>query len=425
MAVLVHGSPEVKAAMNPLLTRRHLLRALGSTAVGLAVAPGYLGRALASNQQVSTRGTLVTVFLRGGADGLSLVPPVEDAAYHRARPTLALKAHGPDAALKLSGPFGLHPRLDALMPLWREGHLAVLHGVGLPEPVRSHFDAQDFVESGTPGRKATPDGWLNRALGEEEGAALRAVALQPTLPRVLFGDAGAVAMGRLEEFRLRGGRRGEEAARGFSALYAGAVDEALRTTGQGAFEAMSLLDEERLATLSSRAAVEYPKGLLGQRLRDIARLIHGDVGLEVAATELGGWDMHTAQGTATGAFANRCQELGGALAAFVRDLGPRLEQVTVVVLTEFGRTVRENGSRGTDHGVGGAMFVLGGGVKGGKVYGRFESLETDRLQDGRDVPAWTDVRAPLAEALRACRPGVELAKVFPGFTPPSSLGLFG
>ncbi|ATB50463.1 DUF1501 domain-containing protein [Corallococcus macrosporus] len=411
--------------MNPPLTRRQLLRALGATAAGLSLAPGFLGRVLASSPRRAARGTLVTVFLRGGADGLSLVPPVEDAAYHRARPSLALKGQGPEAALKLAGPFGLHPGLAALMPLWREGQLAVLHGVGLPEPVRSHFDAQDFVESGTPGRKATPDGWLNRSLDEEEGAALRAVALQPTLPRALFGDAGAVAMGRLEEFRLRGGRRGEGATRGFSALYAGAVDQALRTTGQGAFEAMSLLDEDRLAKLSSRAQVDYPKGQLGPRLRDLARLIHGEVGLEVAATELGGWDTHAAQGAATGAFANRCRELGGALAAFAKDLGPRLEQVTVVVLTEFGRTVRENGSRGTDHGVGSAMFVLGGGVKGGKVYGRFEPLETDRLQDGRDVPAWTDVRAPLAEVLRVRRPGVALDKVFPGFTPPPELGLFG
>ncbi|GHH02132.1 DUF1501 domain-containing protein [Comamonas sp. JC664] len=410
--------------MTAPLTRRHLLRTLGMTGAGLVLAPGVLSRALAASAPSAARRTLVTVFLRGGVDGLSLVPPVEDAAYHRARPTLALKASGPDAALKLSGPFGLHPRLESLLPLWRDGRLAVLQGVGLPEPVRSHFDAQDFVESGTPGRKSTPDGWLNRALDEDDGAALRAVALQPTLPRALFGDAGAVAMGRLEEFRLRGGRRGAEATQGFNALYAGAVDEALRMTGQGAFEAMSLLDEDRLARLSSRSQVDYPKGPLGARLRDIARLIHGEVGLEVAATELGGWDTHAAQGVATGSFANRCQELGDALAAFARDLGPRLEQVTVVVLTEFGRTVRENGSRGTDHGVGSAMLVLGGGVKGGKVYGRFESLEPERLQDGRDVPAWTDVRAPLAEVLRACRPGVSLAKVFPGFTPPPSLGLF-
>jgi uncharacterized protein (DUF1501 family) len=403
--------------MSPHLSRRHLLRALGLSGAGLVLAPAFLGRALAAGPE--SRRTLVTLFLRGGADGLSLVPPVEDAAYHRARPMLALK---PDAALKLDGPFGLHPSLAPLLPLWREGRLAVVHGVGLPVPVRSHFDAQDFVESGTPGRKSTPDGWLNRALEDEEGAAaLRAVALQPTLPRALFGSAGALAMGGLEEFRLRGGRRGEEAATGFAALYAGAVDEALRTTGEGAFEALSRLDPQRLSQTATVA--EYPRGPLGPRLRDIATLIRSDVGLEVAATEMGGWDTHAAQGAESGVFANRCRELAGALAAFTADLGPLLERVTVVVLTEFGRTVRENGSRGTDHGVGSAMLVLGGGVRGGKVYGRFEPLEPARLQDGRDVPSWTDVRAPLAEALRACRPGVDLARVFPGFTP-APLGLF-
>ncbi len=414
--------------MSAPLSRRHLLRALGLSGAGLVLAPAFLGRALAASPRGPARRALVTVFLRGGVDGLSLVPPVEDPAYHRARPSLALKTpgSGPDAALKLDGRFGLHPGLQSLLPLWSEGRLAVLHGVGLPEPVRSHFDAQDFVESGTPGRKATPDGWLNRALEDEEhGAALRAVALQPTLPRALFGSAGALAMGRLEEFRLRGGRRGEEAASGFSALYAGAVDEALRTTGQGAFEAMSRLDEERLSKLPADSPVEYPKGPLGQRLRDIARLIRGDMGLEVAATEMGGWDTHAAQGAATGVFANRCRELAGALSAFAADLGPKLEQVTVVVLTEFGRTVRENGSRGTDHGVGSAMLVLGGGVRGGRVYGRFGSLAPEHLQDGRDVPSWTDIRAPLAETLSASRPGVDLAKVFPGFTPPAPLGLFG
>lgn len=413
--------------MSPPLSRRHLLRALGFSGAGFVLAPRFLGRALAASPRGSARRVLVTVFLRGGVDGLSLVPPVEDAAYHRARPTLALKSpgRGAAAALKLDDRFGMHPGLQPLLPLWSEGRLAVLHGVGLPVPVRSHFDAQDFVESGTPGRKATPDGWLNRALDDEEGSAvLRAVALQPTLPRALFGSSGALAMGRLEEFRLRGGRRGEEAASGFSALYADAVDEALRTTGQGAFEALSRLDEDRLSKLPTDSTVEYPRGPLGQRLRDIARLIRGDVGLEVAATEMGGWDTHAAQGAATGVFANRCRELAGALSAFAADLGPRLEQVTVVVLTEFGRTVRENGSRGTDHGVGSAMLVLGGGVRGGKVYGRFDSLAPEHLQDGRDVPSWTDVRAPLAEVLRAARPGVELARVFPGFTPPAPLGLF-
>ncbi|GEN07263.1 Uncharacterized conserved protein, DUF1501 family [Myxococcus fulvus] len=411
--------------MSQSLSRRRLLHALGLSGVGLLFTPGLLRGVQAATPP--SRRTLVTVFLRGGVDGLSLVPPVEDAAYHRARPSLALKSSGDGAALSLSSPFGLHPRLEPLLPLWKEGQLAVLHGVGLPTPVRSHFDAQDFVESGTPGRKSTPDGWLNRALGSEaqaHAAPLRAVALQSTLPRALFGDAGALAMGRLEEFRLRVGNRGAQATRGFEALYAGAVDDALRTTGQGAFEALSHLDEEHLARLPPTSGVEYPRAPLGQRLADIARLIKGDVGLEVAATEMGGWDTHAAQGAATGTFANRCAELSGALSAFARDLGPRLEHVTVVVLTEFGRTVRENGSRGTDHGVGSAMLVLGGGVRGGRAYGRFEPLTADRLQDGRDVPAWTDVRAPLSEVLRACRPGVDLTRVFPGYSPGTPLGLF-
>ncbi|MCP3104346.1 DUF1501 domain-containing protein [Myxococcus sp. K15C18031901] len=405
--------------MSATFSRRALLRALGLTGVGLVFAPRV---ALATP---APRRTLVTLFLRGGVDGLSLVPPVADDAYHRARPTLALKATGPDAALALDGHFALHPRLAPLRPWWAEGRLAVLHGVGLPTPMRSHFDAQDAVESGTPDRKSTADGWLNRALeSDAAGAPLRAVALQPTLPRALFGGSGALALGRLEEFKLRPGKRGEQAARGFSALYAGAVDEALRSTGEEAFDALSTLDAGRLSALSASPDVEYPRGPLGQRLGDIARLIRGDMGLEVAVTEMGGWDTHAAQGAATGMFANRCGELAGALSAFAKDLGPRLDQVTVVVLTEFGRTVRENGSRGTDHGVGGAMLVLGGGVKGGRVYGRFQALTEDRLQDGRDVPAWTDVRAPLAEVLTACRPGVALDRVFPGFTPPTPLGLF-
>jgi uncharacterized protein (DUF1501 family) len=412
--------------MTTRLSRRQLLQALGMTGAGLMLAPSFLSRAWAANPTgAPARRTLVTVFLRGGADGLSLVPPVEDDAYQRARPTLALKARGEHAALKLDGPFGLHPSLDALMPLWSEGKLAVLPAVGLPVAPRSHFDAQDFLESGTPGRKSTADGWLNRALVDVTDAApLRAVALQPTLPRALYGEAGALAMNRLEEFRLRGNLQQGGARQGFSALYAGAVDQALKGAGADAFEAMSKLDGAKLTRLPVTPGVTYPGTPLGRRLQDVARLIKGDVGLEVAATEMGGWDTHVAQGVAQGAFARRCEELGGALAAFAADLGPRLDTVTVVVMTEFGRTVKENGNQGTDHGVGGVMFALGGGVKGGRVHGRFQSLTVDRLQDGRDVPSWTDVRAPLAEALRSCRPGVDLSKVFPGYQVDPGPGMF-
>ncbi|CAM3546978.1 DUF1501 domain-containing protein [Corallococcus sp. ZKHCc1 1396] len=408
--------------MTAHLSRRRLLQALGFAGAGLVLAPSFLSRALAASPSEPARRALVTVFLRGGADGLSLVPPVEDDAYQRARPTLALKAQGDHAALKLQGVFGLHPALGALLPLWEQGRLAVLSGVGLPVAPRSHFDAQDFLESGTPGRKSTADGWLNRALEDASAdAPLRAVALQPTLPRALYGNAGALAMGRLEDFRLR---RGGDARQGFSSLYAGAVDRALQGAGADAFEAMSRLDGARLSKLPASPGVTYPGTPLARRLQDVARLLKGDVGLEVAATEMGGWDTHVAQGVAQGAFAKRCEELGGALAAFAADLGPKLETVTVVVMTEFGRTVKENGNQGTDHGVGGVMLALGGGVKGGRVHGRFEALTVDRLQDGRDVPSWTDVRAPLAEALRACRPGVDLAKVFPGYQEGTPLGMF-
>ncbi|RKG85871.1 DUF1501 domain-containing protein [Corallococcus terminator] len=408
--------------MTANLSRRRLLQALGFTGAGLVLAPSFLSRALAASPTEPARRALVTVFLRGGADGLSLVPPVEDDAYQRARPTLALKSQGDHAALKLQGVFGLHPALGALMPLWEQGRLAVLPGVGLPVAPRSHFDAQDFLESGTPGRKSTADGWLNRALEDANAdAPLRAVALQPTLPRALYGNSGALAMGRLGDFRLR---QGGDARQGFSALYAGAVDRALKGAGADAFEAMSRLDGARLAKLPVSPGVTYPGTPLARRLQDIARLLKGDVGLEVAATEMGGWDTHVAQGVAQGAFAKRCDELGGALAAFAADLGPRLDAVTVLVMTEFGRTVKENGNQGTDHGVGGAMLALGGGVKGGRVHGRFEALTADHLQDGRDVPSWTDVRAPLAEALRVCRPGVDLSKVFPGYTEGTPLGMF-
>lgn len=412
--------------MTSRLSRRQLLQALGLTGAGLVLAPSFLSRALAATPSgAPVRRALVTVFLRGGADGLSLVPPVEDDAYQRARPTLALKSQGEHAALKLQGPFGLHPSLGALLPWWAEGKLAVLPAVGLPVAPRSHFDAQDFLESGTPGRKSTADGWLDRALEEaRQDTPLRAVALQPTLPRALYGNAGALAMGRLEDFRLRPGRQGGDARQGFSALYAGAVDRALQGAGADAFEAMSQLDAARLARLSVAPGATYPGTPLARRLHDIARLLKADVGLEVAATEMSGWDTHVAQGVAQGTFAKRCEELGGALAAFAADLGPKLDTVTVVVMTEFGRTVKENGNQGTDHGVGGVMLALGGGVKGGRVHGRFESLTVDRLQDGRDVPSWTDARAPLAEALRACRPGVDLSKVFPGYREDSALGMF-
>jgi uncharacterized protein (DUF1501 family) len=409
--------------MSPVrFPRRVLLKSSGLAFLGLGLAPGFLARAAA--QSPGGHGTLVLVFLRGGADGLSLVPPVGDPAYYLARPTLALAPPGKEGgALRLDGTFGLHPALSALLPLWQAGALAVVHAAGLEGATRSHFDAQDFCETGTPGLKSTQDGWLNRTLQQlpEPGAgAFRAVALQSTLPRSLQGAAPAVAVEGLQNFRLSG-KGGLDS---FEALYAGAVDQALRSTGQEAFEALRAAASAELARRPPENGAQYGRGPLARRLQDVARLVRARVGLEVVATEMGGWDTHVGEGAATGQLANRLRELGEALGAFATDLGPLLAGVTVVVMTEFGRTVRENGNRGTDHGTASAMLVLGGAVRGGRVYGSWRGLDGPGLFENRDVGISTDVRSVLAEALHASLRPPNLAAVFPGFSG-TRLGLFG
>ncbi|ATB39657.1 hypothetical protein CYFUS_005102 [Cystobacter fuscus] len=399
----------------PHLSRRLLLQASGLSLLGMATAPTFLARAA---QQVPGGGrrVLVTLFLRGGADGLSLVAPVGDADYNRLRPTIALRATGERAALRLDDTFWLHPGLAALMPQWSDGTLAVVHAVGLPQAMRSHFDAQDFIETGTPGVKSTREGYLNRALEQlppEPASAFRAVAMQDTLPRALAGTAPALALETLADFRLRDPQRGAT----FASLYAGAVDEALRTTGAEASAALARVRDEGLADMPPAHGATYPRSPLGKRMQDIARLIRADVGLQVAATEMGGWDTHMAQGITTGHFASRARELGEALGAFVQDLGPRWSDVLVVVMTEFGRTVKENGSRGTDHGTGSAMLVLGGGVRGGRVVGPWKGLAAEHLLEERDVPSLTDFRTVLSEALEGHLGVRSLASVFPGFQP--------
>jgi uncharacterized protein (DUF1501 family) len=405
-----------------LLDRRFFLKSTGLALLGLGFAPGFLRRAVA--QQTSSRRTLVLVFLRGGADGLSLVPPVGDAAYYAARPTLALARPGAEGgALKLDATFGLHPALSSLLPFFQDGTLAVVHAAGLHGATRSHFDAQDFCETGTPGLKTTQDGWLNRTLQQlpEPGAgAFRAVALQGTLPRSLQGTAPAVAVEGLNSFHISG-KGGLDS---FEALYAGAVDDAMRTTGQEAFEALRAAASAELASSPPQNGALYAKTPLARRLQDTARLVRAGVGLEVVATEMGGWDTHVGEGGATGQLANRLRELGDALAAFAQDLGPRMANVTLLVMTEFGRTVRENGNRGTDHGTASAMLALGGGVRGGRVYGSWRGLDGPGLFENRDLAISVDVRSVLSEALQATLRPPDLSSVFPDFAS-ARVGLFG
>ena len=408
--------------------RRFFLKSSGLAMLGLGFAPGFLSRAVAARTAANKK-ILLAVFQRGGADGLSMVPPVGDPDYYALRPTLAIArpGEGEGAALKLDDTFGLHPALSSLAPLYEAGALAIVHAVGSPKPTRSHFDAQDFMEGGIPGALA-PDGWLNRALQNEaanDPRAFRAVALQSNLPRSLFGSAPAVAMGSVAEFKLRTGRLSDAGARSFEALYASAVDVALRNTGNETFEALRLLEKAKLDEMPVQHGADYPNSPLGRRLQDVARLIRADIGLEVAATDCGGWDTHVGQGAAQGQLAARLKELGDSLAAFAVDLGDSMADVCVVTMTEFGRTVRENGNRGTDHGTASLMFVMGGGVRGRRVIGQWRGLREPNLFEGRDLAMATDFRAVLSEILASHLGISRLAPVFPGFdASKASLHLF-
>jgi uncharacterized protein (DUF1501 family) len=400
-----------------MTTRRAFMKSSGLALVSFGFAPGFVQRAAAAAPGKGKR-VLVVVFQRGGADGLSMVPPYGDPDYAPQRPSLALPAPGSqDGVLKLDDTFGLHPALAPLEPLYAAGTLAVLHAVGSPKPTRSHFDAQDFMEAGTPGLRGN-EGWLNRVLASEpkaQASTFRAVALEPTLPRSLLGNAPAVAMNSLGDFRLQAGARVNLAMKGFEDMYASAVDEAMRSTGAETFEALRAATDGQLASRPPENGAEYPKSPLGKRMQDIARLIHADVGLEIATTDCGGWDTHIGQGAAQGQLAQRLKDFADSLAAFAKDLGPKLADVCVVTMTEFGRTVHENGNRGTDHGTASVMLAFGGGIRGKRVKAQWKGLSKAALFEERDLAVGTDYREVLAELVEH-HLGVR-DPIFPDFKP--------
>ena len=408
-----------------MLTRRAFLSSggLALVATGVGGVPAFLTRAA---QATPASGpfqkpkVLVGIFQRGAMDGLAAVQPLSDPHLAALRPRLALSgARRTDAAerlLDLDGRFGLHPALAPLAPHFADGRLAVVHGVGSPVATRSHFDAQDFMETAVPGDRRARSGWLNRAsgaLGHEAAATpFRAVALTPALPVALQGDAPALAVARLDDLGVSGQAA---AGQGLEALYAQTARDVLGDSGGEAFEAVRLLEAARTDRLAP-SAVEYPRSPLGRSLRQIAQLIRGDVGLEIAFAETGGWDMHAQQGAATGAFARRAGDLARSIDAFWRDLGPLRDRVVVLTMTEFGRTVAQNGSGGTDHGRASAFFVLGEGVDGGRVHGRVGALAPDALADGRDLPVTTDFREVFA-GLAGAHLGLDHAEaLFPGWS---------
>jgi uncharacterized protein (DUF1501 family) len=430
-------------------SRRIFLKSSALAGVVFGAAPRSLMRSVFAAEGRSGRKTFVVVFQRGACDGLNTVIPYGDPGYRKARPSIGIappKDGDASAAIDLDGHFGLHPALLDLAPLYRSGSLGIVHAVGSPDNSRSHFDGQDFMESGTPGIKSTSDGWMNRFAGTlpRTDSKFRSVALTQTLPRVLRGASPAVALARIDDFHVRediamsegsgmgrpmrrgstGGAGGGEPAKApggdssaaaFEKLYADAAKDMLGNAGRETFEAIEALKVADPAKYSPRAGVSYPRGRLGDSMKQMAQLIKADLGVELAFVDIGGWDHHTAEGASTGQLANLLRQLGGSLSAFNHDLGDRMSDVVVLTMTEFGRTVRENGNRGTDHGHGSVSFVMGGPVKGGRVYGRFPTLREENLYEGRDLPVTTDFRDLVGEVLVRHMGVSDLKKVFPDY----------
>jgi uncharacterized protein (DUF1501 family) len=388
-------------------SRRSFLTLGALTLLGLSRLPPFLIRAASAQEQQRRRKTLLVIFQRGAVDGLSMLVPHGERAYYEARQSIAIRppqAGNADTAVDLDGFFGLHPALAPLKPLWGSRRLAVVHACGSPHPTRSHFDAQDYMESGTPGEKSTSDGWLTRVLEARplmQANPLRAVAFTTTVPRSLQGKIDAITVSNLADFDVKGGSpllgSGIEAQQGFEHLYEQSIHDLLHEAGREAFDAMKVLKARNLQNSTPANGAEYPRGRFGESLRQIAQLIKAEVGLEVAFTECGGWDTHVRQGNERGQLATRLTEFAQALAAFDRDLGDRMREVMVLTMSEFGRTVHENGNGGTDHGHGTAMMVLGGTVRGGRMVGRWPGLAKEQLFDGRDLQVTTDFRHLFAE----------------------------
>jgi uncharacterized protein (DUF1501 family) len=401
-------------------SRRSFVKSAGLGFLALGLPPSFLVRT-AGAQQNNRGKVLVVVFQRGGMDGLNVVIPFKDRAYYALRPNIAVAepAAGEERAIDLDGYFGLHPALAPLKNIYDTGHLAIVHAAGSPDNTRSHFDAQDYMEIGTPGIKSTPDGWLNRYLSEKRlsDSPFRGVAVSPQTPRMLTGAAPTLSLSTIEEFRLRNQSMGAKLQK----LYAQSTDPLFRQGSNSLFDAMA-----RLRAIESKvppSSATYPVGRFGNGLKQIARLIKADVGLEIAFTEIEGWDTHVSEGGATGILANRLKEFGAGLAAFHQDLGDRLDDIVIVTMSEFGRTARENGNRGTDHGHANVMFVIGGRVRGGKVYGRWPGLAQEVLYEGRDLDLTTDYRTVCSEVFARHLAQRDMARIFPGFRPPTFTGL--
>lgn len=448
------------------VTRRLFLKnggiALASVGLAPVLGPAFLRTAAfgAETNARKRKKTLICIFQRGAADGLNIVVPHGDADLYRLRPNLAVARPGMgqpgNSALDLDGFFGLHPALAPLLPIYKSGHLAAIHACGSPDSTRSHFDAQDYMEAGTPGSKRAPDGWLSRAVlacpedraklaaATQSGSPFRAVAIggDHGLPRSLQGDAGALAIPDLKAFGIGlagaggGGGRGvlgkrrmemaegatavampahaqSSVVNGFETLYDGAAGDVLHGTGQESFEAIAMLKKATPGNYTPANGAVYPNGRYGESLKQIAQLVKADVGVEVAFAEMGGWDTHVNEGPQ---LTQRLREFGQGLAALYADLGDHMSDVVILTMSEFGRTARQNGNNGTDHGHATCFFALGGDVNGGRVLGKWPGLGAGQLYENRDLALTTDFRAVFGEVATRHLGAQGLVRVFPGYT---------
>jgi len=383
--------------------------------IGTAAVPSFLTRAAFGVANAASNKRLVVIFQRGAADGLNIVIPHAEPSYFTMRPSIAISR---SQVIDLNGFFGLHPAMTSFKPLWDQGHLAIVHAAGSPDTTRSHFDAQDYMESGTPGVKSTTDGWLNRIMQSEAASdtPFRAVALGTSLPRILSGKASVVAVSNVNSFSIANGNpAAAPLGNTFEAMYAQSVDSVLHGTGNETFEAVKMLKAANPQHYTPAAGADYPKGRFGDALKQTAQLIKANLGVQIAFTDIGGWDHHVNEGAAEGQLANVLRDFSQSIAAFWTDLGPLGEDTVIATMSEFGRTARENGNRGTDHGHANVMFLLGGPVKGGRVYGQWPGLDPAQLNEGRDLALTTDFRRVLGEAVSKHLGNAQLNAVFPGF----------
>ncbi len=407
------------------MNRRDFLINAGIFAASTLTSVGthaYIARSTTSNDNQKR---LIVIFLRGAVDGLNIVVPHGETAYYQARPKIAIPKPGDqEGVLDLDGHFGLHPALAPLIPLWKQGTLAFVHAAGSPDPTRSHFDAQYYMESGTPGVRNTTDGWMNRLLGIVSGRTpIQAVTVGETTPRILAGriPVANLASGRNADRPLPLDR--PQVAEAFDKLYNG-KDELSQTYHEGRMARQALksdLDAE-MKMANNGAPLPYGFAKDAQRL---AKLMVQDSRIQLGFMDLGGWDTHVNQGGSKGQLARNLQQLGSGLASLVQGLGSAYRNTAIVVMSEFGRTVNENGNGGTDHGHGNVMWVLGGKVRGGKVYGEWPGLATDQLYQKRDLAITTDFRDVITSVLERHinLDKTKLNQIFPGYAPAQKIEL--